>query len=448
MQNQTGAPAKPAESLDGVAAWATLGLLTFAYALAYIDRQLLSLVVDPIKHTLSITDTQFSLIQGSAFVVAYMAAAPIFGRLVDVAKRRNVLILGVTIWSICTALCGMASTFWELFFARVGVGLSEACIFPVAMSMISDCFSKQRSARAMSIFTLGTQIGGGFSLIAGGLVISFADDVTKALPIFNSLEKWQMAFIIVGLPGLVFALSLFAMPEPTRGRGGTEKVHHDKIPLKQSLRSMWDELDFYGRFYAAIGFTAIIQQGMPLWYPSILIRVKGMTLAETGLKLGLVSITVGTIGTLVGPTFAQWLNRLGYNDAAWRTGWISLGLLALVCLAIPYTAGPNSALVIAGGIVFFTALPLGAVIAEMQNVTPSHMRGVAGSLQTFAAQSIGYMIGPVLMAGMTDFVFKDTTKIDHSFQIVTCLFALAASYMFYTIGRPHRALVQLREAVV
>lgn len=136
---------EPASSgvLDGRQAWGTLGLLTFAYALAYVDRQLLSLVVDPIKHTLSITDTQFSLVQGTAFVVAYLAAAPVFGRLVDVARRRSILILGVAIWSICTALCGFASSFIEeLFLARVGVGFSEACIFPVAMSMIADLFGR------------------------------------------------------------------------------------------------------------------------------------------------------------------------------------------------------------------------------------------------------------------------------------------------------------------
>lgn len=438
-------PAKPAKAnlaLDGRTAWFTLGMLTFAYALAYVDRQLLSLVVDPIKKSLDISDTQFSLIQGSAFVVAYLAAAPVFGRLVDVAKRRSVLVFGVMVWSVFTALCGLASTYGELFMARVGVGVSEACIFPVAMSMIADCFSKERTPRAMSIFTLGTQIGGGFSLIAGGLVIAFADGLTKAIPLFHSLEKWQMAFVMVGLPGLIFAALIFTMPEPERGRGGTETHVQDNVPLGESLKLFWAKRAFYLRFYAAIGFTAIIQQGLPLWYPSILIRVQGMSIAETGFKLGAVSILVGTAGTLIGPTIAGWLTRQGRTDAAWLVAWVSLAMLSLICLTIPFAPGPIAALAIAGCIVFLTAIPLGAAIAEMQNATHSRMRGMAGSLQTFAAQSIGYMIGPVLMAGMTDYVFRNPAMIDHSFQIVTAIAAAIASYMYYSIIGPHRAMMK------
>lgn len=434
------------KQLDGGGAWVTLGMLTFAYALSYVDRQLLSLTVDPIKRDLDITDTQFSFIQGSAFVLAYITAAPVFGRIVDVSKRRNVLIFGVSVWSLCTALCGLAGTFTELFLARVGVGLSEACIFPVAMSMIADCFSPGRTPRAMSIFTLGTQIGGGFSLIAGGLVIAFSDDLTKAVPLFHSLEKWQMAFIIVGLPGLIYAVGLFAMPEPERGRGGTEVIEVMPVSLREGLGRLWEKRNFYLRFFGAIGCTPIIQMGIALWYPSILIRVHGMSIADTGLKLGSVSIFVGAIGTMVGPNIARWLAVRGSTNGAWVTGWVSLTTLAFVCFLIPYAGGPGSALAIGGGLAFFTALPLGAVIAEMQNATPGRIRGLVGSLQTFSAQSIGYMIGPVLVAGMTDYVFRDPSMIDHSFQIVTTLSALAGSYMYLTIGAPHRALLHAQKA--
>ncbi len=429
-------------TLDGVIAWQTLGMLTFAYALSYVDRQLLSLVVDPIKTSLKISDTQFSFVQGTAFVVAYLAAAPLFGRLVDVKKRRSILIFGVSTWSICTALCGFASTYAELFMARVGVGFGEACIFPVAMSMIADSFSRARTPRAMSIFTLGTQLGGGFSLIAGGLVIAFSENLSQSIPLFRSFEKWQMAFIVVGLPGLIFAASLFLVPEPERGRGGTETGVLEHISLREGLARFWRDRGFYGRFYGAISCAAIVQLGLALWYPSILIRVQGMSITETGLKLGIISIVIGTVGTIVGPNIAQFFIRRGHPNGAWRTAWISMSLAVVACFCVPFMHNQVGALVLAGCLYFLTAVPLGAVIASMQNVTHGRMRGLAASLQTFSAQFVGYMIAPTLMAGMTDYVFRDTTMIDHSFQIVTAIAAAISALMYVTIQRPYTALLE------
>lgn len=433
---------RPAAALDGRTAWITLGMLTFAYALAYVDRQMLSLLVDPIKTSLLINDTQFSLIQGSAFVLAYMASAPVFGRLVDVAKRRNILILGVGLWSIFTAMCGLATNFWELFLFRVGVGFAEGCIFPVAMSMIADVFSRERTPRAMSIFTLGVQIGGGFSLVAGGLVVAFAEDLTRLIPLFSELEKWQMALIVVGLPGLIFAASLFLLSEPARGRGGTETTANEKVSLKGSLAIFWKERAFYGRFYGMICCWATIQLGLPLWYPSILIRTQGMSIAEVGLSMGTISVIVGTAGTLVGPNISRWLVDRGYPDGAWRLAATCAGVLALTCFAVPFVS-KTGALIIVGLIVFFSAVPLGPVISEMQNATHSRMRGMAGSLQTFAAQLVGYMIGPTVMALITDYVFSDPAMIGHSFQIVTCTAGIIAVWLFCTIYKPYYNLLSV-----
>ncbi|MNP58863.1 L-galactonate transporter [compost metagenome] len=133
-------------------------LLTFAYTVAFIDRQVLNLLVDPIKQDMFLSDVQISLLQGLAFMVAYVAFGPLFGRWVDTGKRRNVLVLGVALWSGFTVLCGMSQEYWQLFLARAGVGAAEACLAPAGWSLIADYFSRQRLPRAMSIFMLGPSL--------------------------------------------------------------------------------------------------------------------------------------------------------------------------------------------------------------------------------------------------------------------------------------------------
>ena len=159
---------------DSHYAWYVVFLLTFAYTVAFIDRQVLNLLVDPIKLDLLLSDVDISFLQGFAFMSAYVICGPLFGRWADSGHRRNILIFGVTMWSVCTVLCGMANSFWELFLARAGVGAAEASLAPVAWSLIADYFTKPRLPRAMSIFLLGPSLVGGLPVAAGGRGVAFA----------------------------------------------------------------------------------------------------------------------------------------------------------------------------------------------------------------------------------------------------------------------------------
>ena len=151
---------------DGFHAWNGLLFLTLAYVLAFVDRQILNLLVDPVKRDLLLSDTQVSLLQGIAFTATYVLFGPLFGRWVDAGNRRNIVVLGVVIWSVFTVLCGFADSFWELFFARAGIGAAEACLAPAAWSMIADYFSPKKLPRAMSLFLMAPYLGGGLALIA------------------------------------------------------------------------------------------------------------------------------------------------------------------------------------------------------------------------------------------------------------------------------------------
>jgi MFS family permease len=425
-------------SIDRASSWYVLALLTFSYSLAYIDRQLLNLLVDPIRHSLLITDTQLSLVQGLAFVSAYLLAAPLFGRLVDVTNRRNILVAGICLWSIFTALCGRADSYAGLFIARFGVGASEACVFPVACSMISDLFSARRAPRALSIFMLGPLLGGGFSLLAGGLVIAFAGDLRAQFPMLASLTTWQLAFVLIGLPGLMLAaVVLLSVREPVRSQMLKETVDERHYTIRESASFIWQRRGFYGRIYFCLGMLAIVVLGMPAWFPTFLIRVHGIAPALVGFRFGLLVVTFGAAGVIVGPWVARLLEkRGGYEDAGLRAAVLSMLCMLVCCAAIPFAPGAAGALVASAGAIFFFSLPTGLMAAAMQMGAPSRMRGAVGALYTFFGQLIGFGLGPTSIALVTDKVFHDPKMIGYSIAIV-CTIASAMSVWLMFTALPH-----------
>ncbi len=430
----------PVVPQDTLKSWYVLGLLTFSYALAFIDRQMLNLLVDPIRSALQISDTQFSLIQGSAFVFSFLLMAPVFGRLVDVTNRRNILMVGIVAWSIFTALCSQAGTFTELFLARCGVGMSEACVFPVALSLIADFFSPRRAPRALSIFTIGLQLGGGFSLFVSGLVIAYASGLAVMIPALATSQPWQIAFIVVGLPGLLFAMFLLTFREPARAKSIAVVADDRALSLRETLELIWRRRAFYGRIYLGVGSLAIVQFGISSWAPAFLIRTHEMSPANTGYRLGLMSMLIGTVSTLLGPWVAGLLVKRGYVDAHIRTAALSTLVMFLCCLAIPLV-NASSVLFVVSGVIFCNSFPIGLLVYTLQSATPSRARGFASSMYTFSAQFLGYAVGPTLIALLTDKVFGDPKMVGYSIQIVTSVASVMMGLLCFTILRPYRLLM-------
>jgi MFS family permease len=236
MTDPAGASTGLVTRRDSTYAWCVAGLLAVAYAVAFIDRQILNLLVDPIKLTLDLSDTEISLLQGMAFVGAYVAMGPVFGRWADRGNRRNLLLAGIVIWCLCTVLCGYALGFWSLFGARAGIGAAEAALLPAGWSLLADYFSRDKLPRAMSIFLLGPFIGGGLALIFGGLIVSGVEGVDFSGP-FTGLEPWQLTFVFIGLPGLLVAALLLLVREPERH---IEHVGQDRnFDLREVLAFLW-----------------------------------------------------------------------------------------------------------------------------------------------------------------------------------------------------------------
>lgn len=431
-----------AQIADTGQAWYALGILALAYALAYIDRQLLNLIVDPIKRSLLLSDTDFSFIQGTAFVSAYLIAIPFVGRLADVANRRNVLVAAIAIWSLCTALCGMAHSYSALFWARFGVGVSEACVFPIGCSLITDYFSQRRAPRAVSVFMASQWFGAGFSLVAGGWVIASAAGLRDIIPPLATLEPWQMAFIVVGLPGVAFSLLVLAtVREPARRSLLRGAADERAFSIRETFRFLWQRRGFYLRVWGAVSMQGIVVLGMPAWLPAFLIRFHGVSPAVVGYRLGAIAVICGATGVLAGPWLSRLLERRGFRETDVRVVIIGMLGMGACCVAIPFAPGAFGAFCAIGGAIFSFGIPIGLLVVILQFPTPNRLRGITAAFHTAFSQLVGYGLGPTAIAMITDKVFGNPRMVGYSIAIVCGVASLVGVLILLTLLPRYRRML-------
>ena len=201
-------------------AWVTVIILMVAYVLSFIDRQILNLLVAPIRRDLMISDTQMSLLMGLSFALFYTVCGIPLGRMADTRSRRGLIAIGILFWSAATAACGMARLYWQFLLCRIGVGVGEAALSPAAYSLIADSFPAERRATAISVYSMGVYLGSGLAFLFGGLVIKLASAQGDVLlPVFGEVRPWQLIFLALGAAGVLFTLLMLAVKEPAR-RGG------------------------------------------------------------------------------------------------------------------------------------------------------------------------------------------------------------------------------------
>jgi transposase len=239
----TGFGASPSGSQPS-ARW-LLAVITFTYTIGFIDRQVINLLVVPIKNDFGITDTQVSLLQGLAFMGAYIAMSPIFGRLADTGNRRKILTGAALVWTLFTAAAAFSKGYWHLFLARFGVGAAEAAISPTAWSMVADSFEPRRLPRALSIFMIAPYLGGGLALLFGGVVLKAMEGWDLgAVPLIGDLEPWQLTILIVSLPGLLAVALMMTTREPQRRVAATSEASVPSLldgPINGESFTAWVE---------------------------------------------------------------------------------------------------------------------------------------------------------------------------------------------------------------
>ena len=365
-----------------------LAVLTTVYVFNFIDRQLLVILQEPIKKELGLSDTQLGLLTGFAFALFYVICGIPIARWADKGVRQRIIALALTVWSLMTALCGLAGNYAHLMLARIGVGVGEAGGSPPAHSMISDIFAPNNRALALSIYSIGIYIG---MLVGFGVGGWLADE-------FN----WRLAFFVVGLPGIgLAALVYFTVKEPIRGWSeGKVTQSVDAPPISTVAKLLWTRISFR-HIAVAASLQAFLIYGIGNWLPSYFQRDYGLSLSMVGTWMALTAGFGGGLGSF----FGGWLSdKLGARDVRWYL-WTPAMLTFLIVPVISVALTSGNALVallLTAPFNFLTAAYLGAVIAVSHSLVSSQMRALTSAVLFFVINLIGLGLGPLVVGAMSD----------------------------------------------
>jgi MFS family permease len=433
-------------------AWYVVGVLTIAYVFAFIDRQILNLLVRPIRRDLGITDTEMSLLMGFSFALFYTVFGIPLGRLADSKSRRAIVATGMVLWSLLTAACGLARYFWHFLLLRMGVGVGEAALSPSAYSLISDYFPQERRATAISVYSMAYYIGSGLAFLLGGLVVGFASAKGSwSLPLVGAVRPWQLIFFIVGIPGVLFALLMFTVKEPTRKGARMTQTTDGRTTIARV--PMRDVIAYIGRNRATflchnLGFAllAFSGYGTSAWIPTFMIRQYGWTASQAGVKYGAIICIFGTIGIVLGGRLADWLARRGFQDSNMRVGMIGALVWLPAGALYPLMPTGNLAFAVLIPTIFLTSMPVGVAAAAIQEMMPNVMRGQASAVYLFVINLIGLGLGPTAVAVLTDYVFHNDNAVNYSLLIVGTLAHIGAAVLLWAGLKPYRrSLERLRD---
>ena len=400
------------------AAWWALVLLTATYTFSFIDRQIINLLVDPIRTDLSLSDSQVSFLQGLAFALPYVILSIPLGRIVDRANRIRVLVIGILVWTVSCVTCGLAKNFWQLGVARMGVGAGEASVTPASWSLLADYFSEEKRALPVSIFLMGPYLGAGLSLILGAQVVDWASGLSAIeLPLMGVLAPWQLTFMLVAIPGLCMVFLLPLLRDPPR----MERLSSDAASMnwREIYCYVWPRRGIFGAYLLGAPFIVLVLYALQAWVPSLLIRVHGLEIVEAGRYYGTIALIAGSAGVLSGPVAARWLaSRVNPARAPLVTSIWSTFLLIPVLVAAGLAESLTWALVLITGASYLVTFPLALFATGLQSASPNEMRGLMAGCFVLSTNLFGLALGPTSVALASDYIFESTQAVGSSLALV------------------------------
>ena len=415
MTSAAATAAAAARSRPAYAIYVVLVLMV-AYMLSFMDRVLISLMIEPIRTELGLGDTQVGLLVGFGFVLLYSIMGIPFGSLADSSNRRNLMVFGVLGWSAATAASGFAGGFASLLAARAMVGIGEATLSPAAYSTIADRFEKKRLGFAVSLYNMGVSLGGGVAMLFGGVLVAWAMKTQIPLP-WGELTGWRLAFVAVGLLGApLAAVMLLTVREAARRRGAA------KAPPLSALwaLAMRHKAAFGG---VVIGYSIIViaAYGAMLWAPVHFARAHGMSPAHLGLAFGIIIGLFGTVGLGIGGLLSDRAAKRGHPEAPVRI------VLAAAIIQFPLMMGAylvsdtNTALALAA-IGMATVSTIGGLqAATLQILTPATMRGRMTAIYLLVANMAGMGLGPLIIGFISEHLFDGPTSLGKALALVTAV---------------------------
>lgn len=399
-------------------------LLSLSYAVSFVDRALVAVAGAPIKQAFALSDTQFGLLHGLAFVAMYCLCGIPFGWLADRADRRRILAGGLLFWSVMTAVCGLADSFALFFVARIGVGLGEACLVPVAMSMLGSAIPREHMARSVTVFLMGATLGNAAALIGGGRLLAWMADSAALEAWVAAPDAWRVLFVVAAVPGVLLAVLALCMAEPPRTAGAQPSAGAGLAAAARHLRS---HASAYFFLTAATACSVTLAQAQAAWMPMFFSRRFGFGSGESAMMVGIIFLATAPSGQWVGGRVLTYLQGRGApapsNLLLAGAALLCLPAAAVFCLADdPDTSRAAYAVF---NFLVFSATPAG--LTGWQLLTPDRVRGVLIALLVSVVTLVGVGIGPGAVGLLIDRGFGDPQAIHLALLSVIALAALACA---------------------
>ncbi|WP_235536517.1 MULTISPECIES: MFS transporter [unclassified Sphingomonas] len=418
---------------EGHYKWYIAAVLGLAHTVAIIDRFVMVLVTEPIRAAMHLSDTQLGMLQGTGFALLYCGFAIPLGAMADATSRRNLIAVGLVVWSLATMAAAFTTSFETLFATRVLVGMGEACLIPAGMSLLTAYFAPSNLARGTAIFGLGANFGYGLAFLGGGAVLAALVTTGGLVLLGATLQPWQAIFLLAGLLALPVLLMLAFVREPHRppvaGRGPGHHVAAQHVAA-QHVAAMREGLGYilahrrsYAPFLLVGALTAVTGYAVTSWSSSLFVRIHGMAPADAGKLIGLIGVIAGPVGTLTGGWLLDRLRARGVVGAPM----VILGCGCLIALSMSAAVGYAASLPLATLFfcifMFGSTFTLPSLYVGMQMLTPDRYRGIAASFNMMIYTLAGLGLGPTAVGAISDRL-SGGSGLAHAVVIVEAAMAL------------------------
>jgi MFS family permease len=382
--------------------WYIAAVLGLAHTVAIIDRFVMVLVTEPIRAAMHLSDTQLGMLQGTGFALLYCGFAIPLGAMADATNRRNLIAIGLVVWSLATMAAAFTTSFETLFATRVLVGMGEACLIPAGMSLLTAYFAPSNLARGTAVFGLGANFGYGLAFLGGGAVLAALVTTGGLVLLGVTLQPWQAIFLLAGTLAVPVLLLLAFVREPHRppvaGRGLGPHV----AAMREGLAYIFAHQRSYAPFLLIGALTAVTGYAVTSWSSSLFVRIHGMAPADAGKLIGLIGVITGPVGTIAGGWLLDRLRARGVVGAPM----VIMGCGCLIALSMSTAVGYAASLPLATLFfcifMFGSTFTLPSLYVGMQMLTPDRYRGIAASFNMMIYTLAGLGLGPTAVGAISD----------------------------------------------
>ncbi|NBC35357.1 MFS transporter [Novosphingobium sp. FSY-8] len=398
-------------------AWAAVAVLCLAQVVAYVDRGILALVIDPVRADLGIGDVQIAVLQGFAFAVFYVSVGLPLGHLADRVNRRMLLAAGIVVWSAATIGCGLSRGFGDMFVGRLFIGVGEAVLGPCAVGIIAEMFLPERRGRPMALYVLGSMVAYGVgSTLCGMILQAVPAGFFAGWPVVDGLAAWRVAFVVLGACGLPVALLLWLVGDGSR----SATLKAQAAPTGPIWPALAARAGVLVPLYLSAALFALGAAAITGWSAAMLTRQMGIAATAVGKELGLFQIAWALIGAgLAALIVDRVAARYGTAGKVTLAGIVALATLpSALAYAMP---GPLGAMVLAAQVMGASALYGTTMLSVISEIVPAQSRGLAVAFYAFVMTMIGGSLGPLAVAGLTARVFSGPAATGQSIATVAAL---------------------------